>query len=216
MRIGVIGSGNIGGTAARLFSAAGHEVGVSHSSGPESLRDLVEQLGPRACALTLEETADFGQVVLLALPWRNRLDLPAARLASKIVVDAMNPYAPDRSLYDLHGSTSSEEVAKALPGARLVKAFNTLFARDLAGRAQPDLGFDDRPALLMAGDDIDAKQVVADLIWQIGFAPVDTGSLREGGLLQEPGSRLYARVMTGAEALARTAKPEQGAQQPLA
>jgi predicted dinucleotide-binding enzyme len=216
MRIGVIGSGNIGGTAARLFAAAGHEIGMSHSSGPESLRELVEQLGPRACAMTVEEAADFGQVVLLAVPWRNRLDLPAARLAGKIVVDAMNPYAPDYSIYDLHGSTSSEEVAKALPGARLVKAFNTLFARDLASRGRPDLGFDDRPALLLAGDDIDAKQVVADLIWQIGFAPVDTGSLREGGLLQQPGSELYTRVMTGAEALARTAKPAQGAEQPLA
>lgn len=216
MRIGVIGSGNIGGTAARLFAAAGHEVGVSNASGPESLRELVEQLGPRACAMTVEEAADFGQVVLLALPWRNRLDLPAQRLAGKIVIDATNPYAPDQSVYDLHGSTSSEEVAKVLPGARLVKAFNTLFARDLASKARPDLAFDDRTALLMSGDDIDAKQIVTDLVWQIGFAPIDIGSLREGGRLQQPGSELYTRVMTGAEALARTAKQAPGFEQPQA
>src|SRR5512133_1564440 len=130
MRIGIIGSGHIGGTAAKLLVAAGHDVALSHASGPESLRDEVAALGPRARASTVVEAAEFGQIVLLAIPWRSRADLPADRLRGKITVDAMNPYRPDGGLYDLADSTSSEEVAKALPGARLVKAFNTLPARE--------------------------------------------------------------------------------------
>ncbi len=112
MRIGIIGSGNIGGAAAKLFTKAGHEVALSHKAGPASLRDQVAALGPRACAMTVEEAAGFGDVVLLAIPWRNRQDLPAERLRGKIVIDAMNPFRPDHGLYDLGDSTSSEEVAK--------------------------------------------------------------------------------------------------------
>ncbi len=200
MRIGIIGSGNIGGTAARLLAAAGHEVALSHASGPESLRDQVAALGPRARAVTVEEAAEFGEVVLLAIPWRNRGELPADRLRGKIAVDAMNPYRPDHALYDLGDSTSSEEVAKAVPGARLVKAFNTLQARELASRGAPDRPVEERTALLVAGDDQDAKRVVAELADDVGFAPIDTGSLREGGRLQQAGGPLYLHVMAGAEA----------------
>jgi predicted dinucleotide-binding enzyme len=200
MRIGIIGSGNIGGTAARLFVDAGNEVALSHAGGPESLRQKVAKLGPKACSTTIEEAADFGDVVLLAIPWRNREDLPAERLAGKIVIDATNPYAPDLSLYDLGDSTSSEEVKKVLPGARVVKAFNTLVARDLGGRGRKDLALEERTALLVGGDDQDAKRVVARLVQDIGYAPVDTGSLHEGGRMQQPGSPLYGRVMTGIDA----------------
>jgi 8-hydroxy-5-deazaflavin:NADPH oxidoreductase len=209
MRIGIIGSGNIGGTAAKLFMLARHEVALSHASGPESLRDDVAALGPRARAATIEEAIDFGDVVLLAIPWRSRGDLPAARLRGKIVIDAMNPYKPDRSLYDLGSSTSSEEVAKALPGARLVKAFNHLFARDLATRGAPERPLDQRTALLIAGDDADAKGVVSQLATDIGFAPVDTGSLRDGGRVQQAGGPLYARVLSGAEARAALRRGEE-------
>jgi predicted dinucleotide-binding enzyme len=200
MRIGIIGSGNIGGTAARLLSAAGHEVALSHASGPESLREQVADLGPRARAVTVEEAADFGEVVLLAIPWQSRGDLPAARLRGKIAIDAMNPYRPDHSLYDLGASTSSEEVAKALPGARLVKGLNHLRAKDLASRGAPDRPVEERTALLLAGDDQDAKAVVAGLVDDVGFAPVDTGGLREGGALQQAGGPLYLTPMTGAAA----------------
>ncbi len=200
MRIGIIGSGNIGGTAAKLFTKAGHEVALSHKAGPASLRDQVAALGPRACAMTVEEAAGFGDVVLLAIPWRNRQDLPAERLRGKIVVDAMNPFRPDHGLYDLGDSTSSEEVGKALPGARLVKAFNSLYAKDLATRGETDRPIAERTALLIAGDDHDAKRMVATLVEEIGFAPVDTGSLRDGGRVQQAGGPLFARVVSGADA----------------
>jgi hypothetical protein len=200
MKIGIVGSGHIGGTAARLFAAAGHEVALSHKSGPESLREQVAQLGEKACAMTVDEAAAFGDVILLALPWRAREDLPAQRLAGKIVIDATNPYRPDSSLYDLGDSSSSEEMLRSVPGARLVKAFNTLFARDLATGGRPDVPLDERTAILVAGDDPRAKEIVSRLIEEIGFAPVDTGGLRDGGRLQQPGSPLYARRITGAEA----------------
>jgi len=202
MKIGIIGSGNIGGTAARLFAAAGHEVALSHKSGPESLREQVAQIGEKACAMTVEEAAAFGDVVLLALPWRTREDLPAERLAGKIVIDATNPYRPDSSVYDLGGSSSSEEMLRAIPGARLVKAFNTLYAKDLASRGRPELPLEERTAILLAGDDPQAWEIVSRLVEEIGFAPVDTGGLRDGGRLQQPGSPLYGRRLSGAEARA--------------
>ena len=202
MRIGIIGSGNIGGTAARLFVNAGHEVALSHARRPEALRDQVAALGPRARAATIEDAADFGEVVLLAIPWRSRDDLPADRLRGKIVVDAMNPHRPDLSLYDLGDSTSSEEVAKALPGARLVKAFNHLRAPDLATRGDARLPVEERTALFLAGDDEEAKRVVAAIVDDVGFAAIDTGSLRDGGRLQQAGGPLALRVIGAAAARA--------------
>jgi predicted dinucleotide-binding enzyme len=198
MRIGIVGSGHIGSAAARLFVRAGHEVAVSHQHSPDDLRDLVEELGPRARAGTVEEAARFGDVVLLALPWRARASLPRHEFADKIVIDATNPYAPDFSLYDLGDSTSSEEVAKELPRARIVKAFNTLRSNDLATRGKPGASRENRIALFVAGDDDEANRVVARLVEDIGFAPVFTGSLRDGGRLQQPGSPVYT-VALGAE-----------------
>jgi predicted dinucleotide-binding enzyme len=200
MRIGIIGSGSIGEAAAKLFAKTTHAVALSHSKPADTLRDLVAQLGPNVQATTADDAASSADVVLLAIPWRNRDQLPAARLKGKIVIDAMNPYAPDFSLYDLGDSTSSEMVAEVLPGARVVKAINTLRAEDLATRGRTDLPVEERPTLFLAGDDPEAKAVVARLIEEIGFAPVDTGSLRDGGRFQQPGSPISARLMTGREA----------------
>jgi predicted dinucleotide-binding enzyme len=200
MRIGILGSGHIGGAAAKLLVEVGHEVALAHARGPESLREQVAALGPKARAATVAEAANFGEVVLLAIPWRARDTLPAERLRGKIAIDAMNPYKPDFSLYDLGDSSSSEEVARVLPGARMVKAFNHLRAADLAQRGHPDLPFGERTALFLAGDDQDAKRAVAGLVAQLGFSPVDTGSLRDGGRLQQAGGPLYIRVLSGAQA----------------
>lgn len=200
MRIGIIGSGHIGGTAARLFAQAGHEIALSHAGPPDTLREQVEKLGQRACAMTPTEACRFGEVVLLALPWRERGSLPIAELNGKIVIDATNPYRPDFSLYDLGDSTSSEEVLKVIAGARLVKAFNTLHAADLATSGRTDLPLDRRIALFVAGDEEESKRVVAQLIDDIGFSAVFTGTLRAGGKLQEPGSPLYGRAFTAQEA----------------
>ncbi len=192
MKIGILGAGNIGATAARLFIEAGHEVAVSNSRGPESLKELVRELGPRAHAMTIDDAARFGDLVLLAVPWRTPEALPHPDLLrGKIVIDAMNPYRPDGGFYDLAGSTSSEVVLNRLPGVRLVKAFNTIYYQHLAGRGRKDLPHEERHTIYVAGDDAEAKRVVMDLIEAIGFAALDTGSLREGGRLQEPDSPIY-------------------------
>lgn len=201
MKIGILGAGNIGAAAARLFITAGHEVAVSNSRGPESLQKLVQELGDRAHAMTIDNAARFGEVVLLAVPWRTPEALPHSDLLrGKIVIDAMNPYRPDGGFYDLGGSTSSELVLERMPGARLVKAFNTIYYVHLAGRGRKDLPSNERHTIYVAGDDDEAKQVVSGLIEEIGFTAVDTGSLREGGRMQQPDSPIYSQTYNGREA----------------
>jgi predicted dinucleotide-binding enzyme len=201
MKIAVLGSGRIGAVAVRLFVAAGHQVAIANSRGPESLRELVAKLGPRAHAMTVADAARFGEVVLLAVPWHLEEALPPPEvLRDKIVIDAMNPYNPAGGFFELGGSTSSEIVLRRMPGARMVKAFNTIYYEHLATRGRKDLPMEDRHAIYVAGDDGEAKEVVASLIREIGFAPVDTGSLREGGRLQEPDSAIYNETYTAREA----------------
>jgi predicted dinucleotide-binding enzyme len=201
MKIGILGAGNIGASAARLFVAAGHDVAISNSRGPDSLRELISELGPQAHAMTVRDAARFGDVVLLAVPWRTPEALPEPELLrNKIVIDAMNPYRPDGGFYNLSGSTSSEEVLKRLPGSRLIKAFNTIYYMHLASRGRTDLPIDERHTIYVAGDDAEAKAVVTHLIEEIGFAAVDTGSLQEGGRLQEPESPIYNKTYNAREA----------------
>src|SRR2546430_11110964 len=120
MRIGVVGAGHIGGTAAKLFAKAGHQVAVSNSRGPSTLASLVSSIGPSAKATSVVEAVKFGEAVLLALPYRKMDALPPAEsFAGKIVIDAMNPYSAVGGVMDLGDSTSSEEAAKRMPAARL-------------------------------------------------------------------------------------------------
>ena len=205
MRIGVLGSGRIGATAARLFAQAGHDVRIANSRGPESLRDLVGELGPRVEAATPAEAVRFGEVVLAAVPWRARESLREyGPYDGKIVVDATNPYGPD-GVEDLGDDTSSEIVSRLVPGARVVKAFNTMRFDRLGGEGRPDAPEDERLALFVAGDDAEAKEVVARLVREVGFAPVDVGSLRDGGR-QQPGAPIYNVPLTGAEGRAAVAE----------
>lgn len=205
MKIGIIGAGMIGGAAARLFARAGHEVAISNSRGPETLAELVDSVGPRARALSIDQAAAFGEVVLVAIPFGRYEALPAAALAGKIVVDAMNYYPQRDGEMALGGLTQSELVARHLPGARLVKAFNTIYFKRLESDGRADLPVDQRPAIFVAGDDAAATGTVSRLIEEIGFAPVVTGGLRDGGARQEPGTPIYNRPMTGAEARAALA-----------
>lgn len=193
MNIDIIGSGNIGANTARLFAESGHEVAVSNSRGPESLQDLVDEIGPNARATTVEEAADFGEVVLVAIPFFARDTLPSG-LDGKIVIDATNYYPGRDGDVDFDGLTSSESPARNIPGARLVKAFNTTYYETLAkeGRSEGE----DRLVLFVAGDDKEAKATVSGLIEEIGFAPMDTGSLRDGGRKQQPDSPIYNNPMT--------------------
>jgi 8-hydroxy-5-deazaflavin:NADPH oxidoreductase len=200
MNIGIIGSGHIGGTAARLFIRSGHRVAISNSRGPASLQPFVGDLGTGARAATIEDAAAFGDVVLVAIPFGAYPSLPADALRGKVVVDAMNYYPQRDGQIAVDGLTSSELVARHLIGSRLVKAFNTMYYETLATKGRSDLPVEDRLALFVAGDDAEAKTAVSRLIEDIGFAPVDTGSLHDGGRLQQPGSRIYNQPMTAREA----------------
>jgi 8-hydroxy-5-deazaflavin:NADPH oxidoreductase len=198
MKIGIIGSGNIGGTAAKLFAKAGHEVAISNSRGPESLKSFVSSVDTNVMANTVEDAIKFGEVILLAIPWRRRQDLLSVSklLDGKIVIDAMNPYSESFEVIDLGNSTSSEEVLKQIPNSRLIKAFNTIYYEHLRTKGNPNAPIEDRFTIFVAGDDSNAKATVSKLIEDIGFAPVDTGSLREGGSKQQPGSPIYNNPMT--------------------
>ena len=208
MRIGIIGSGNIGATAAQLFARAGHDVAISNSRGPETLQELVDNIGPNVRAVTLEEAAEFGEVVLEAIPFGRYKELPVEPLAGKVVVDTANYYPQRDGEIDLGGLTSSEEIARYLgPDVRLVKALNTTYYETLASEGNPEASLEERLVLFVAGDDEEAKAVVSRLIEEIGFAPVDTGSLGEGGSKQQPGSAVYNEPMMPSrarEALAGT------------
>jgi predicted dinucleotide-binding enzyme len=203
MRVGIIGSGQIGAAAAALLTSAGHEVALSNSRGPDSLLAEVQRLGPNARAVTPSEAAAFGEVVLLALPFGRYNELPVQELAGRVVVDATN-YNPQRDgdIEGLsNGRTSSELIAEALPESRIVKALNTLNFAHLRDDARP-VGTPARLAIPHAGDDPNAKAVVSRLIDEIGFDPIDTGSLAEGGRWQEPGAALFNRPLTVEEARA--------------
>jgi 8-hydroxy-5-deazaflavin:NADPH oxidoreductase len=202
MRIAIIGAGHIGSTLARHFAAAGHDVAISNSRGPETLRELAAEAGVRVQAMTAEEAARFGEIVVVAIPFKSYKEVPARDLRGKIVIDANN-YYPSRDGHfpelDDDRTTSSELLAAHLPGARVVKAFNTMYWKTLGDAGRPD-GGDDRLALFIAGDDQDAKELVSRVVEEIGFTPVDTGSLAEGGRLQQPGSPIYAKDLPAREA----------------
>lgn len=205
MKIGIIGAGMIGGTLAHLLAPLGHEVAVSNSRGPDSLRTMIEELGPTAHAMTVEEAARWADLIVLAVPWRSPEALPPAdAVAGKIVIDAMNPYRAGGGIYDLGDSSSSEKTRERLPEARLVKSFNTIFYRHLATEGHTDFPEEERRAIFVAGDDADAKATVSQLIRDLGFAPVDAGTLRDGIKLQ-PGSPVYNQQITAREARRRLA-----------
>lgn len=198
MNIGIIGAGHIGATAARLLVRAGHQVAISNSRGPETLRALVEELGPNARATTPEEAARFGEVVLTAIPLREYTSLPAEALRGKIVIDANNYYpARDGQIeaLDSRQMTSSELIASHLTGARVVKAFNTIWFEHLAKQGSTTKPVAQRRAIFVSGDDAAAMQVVAELIESIGFGTVMTGTLRDSRR-QEPDGTVYNKDVT--------------------
>jgi Predicted dinucleotide-binding enzymes len=203
MKIGVIGAGHIGSNAARLFVKAGNQVVISNSRGPQTLEDLVEELGDNATAGTVEQARDFGEIVFISIPLGKYTDLPTEGWEDKIVIDSNN-YYPDRDgnmpELDKGETTSSELLLQHLPGARLVKGFNTIWFEHLKTQGNTELPLDERRAIFIAGDDSDAKAIVAKLIEDIGFAAVDTGFLAEGGRSQQPGTAIYNKELTAAEA----------------
>jgi predicted dinucleotide-binding enzyme len=178
--IGLIGSGHIGSTVARLAVEAGHDVVLSNSRGPETLQDLVAELGPRASAGTAEQAA-AADLVVLTIPLKNVDAVPADALQGKVVVDTSN-YYPQRdgqiAALDAQSVTTSELVQSQLPGSRLVKAFNNINYRHL-GSLQRPAGSPERSALPIASDDEDARRRVTELLDSLGYDAYDAGSLAD-------------------------------------
>lgn len=173
MRIGIIGSGKIGGTLARRFVEAGHEVAVSNSRGPETLAVLVEGIGPLAQAMTAEEAARFGELVVVSVPFGRYRELPTEAVAGKVVIDTNNYYPQrDGHFEELEGdrTTSSELLQAHFPGARVVKAFNAILWSRLRDDGRPG-GDPERLGIPISGDDEEPKRIVATLIDDIGFGP---------------------------------------------
>ncbi|MEU7324696.1 NAD(P)-binding domain-containing protein [Streptomyces griseoviridis] len=180
--VGIIGSGMIGGALARLAVAAGRDVVLANSRGPESLAPLVADLGARARAATPAEAARAGDLVVAAVPLGVHTLLPAAELAGLTVVDAM-VYHPERdgriAELDAGGITSSELVQRHLAGSRVVKTFATIDFHHLVALARP-AGAPDRSALPLAGTDPAAKAEVVALLDALGYDAVDIGTLAPG------------------------------------
>ncbi|WP_062378838.1 NADPH-dependent F420 reductase [Demequina pelophila] len=179
--IGIIGSGNIGSNVARAAIAAGYDVLLSNSRGPETLADLIEELGARAEAVQPAQAAAEADLVLVAVPLRAIRDLPLDALAGKVVMDANN-YYPQRdgriAALDANESTTSQLLQDLIPAARVVKAFNHIYAREIPTTGLP-AGDPERRALAIAGGDDAAKALVASFLDSLGFDAVDLGPLSE-------------------------------------
>lgn len=204
--IGLIGAGHIGSQVARAAIASGYDVVISNSRGPETLTDLVSELGPRARAGTTEEAARAGDLVVVAIPVKAIGAVPVEPLVGKVVIDANN-YYPRRDgtipPLDDDSLTSSELLQERLRGAHVVKAFNHIYSQQITSDATPP-GTRDRRALVIAGDDPAAKAQVAKLINGFGFDVVDAGSLAESWRIQ-PGTPGYTRRMNAEELTAALA-----------
>jgi pyridoxine 4-dehydrogenase len=183
MKIGIIGAGKIGGTLAGHFVRAGHEIAVSNSRGPETLGGLVAEIGAGVRAVTAEEAARFGEVGVVSIPFGRYRELPTDGFAAKVVIDTNN-YYPGRDGHfaelDNDRTTSSELLQVHLSGTRVVKAFNAIHSGSLRNLARPS-GKPDRVGIPISSDDEEAKRIVAELIDEVGFDPVDAGTLAEGG-----------------------------------
>jgi predicted dinucleotide-binding enzyme len=184
--LGIIGAGHIGSQVARLAVASGYSVVISNSRGPETLTGLIAELGPNARAATALEAAQSGEIVVVTVPLKNYRAVPVEPLAGKIVIDTNN-YYPQRDGHipelDNESTTTSELLQAHLPTAKVVKAFNHIYAAELTTHGQP-AGTKNRRALVIAGDDQGAKDVVTRMLDQFGFDTVDAGSLKEGWRIQ--------------------------------
>jgi predicted dinucleotide-binding enzyme len=199
LKIGIIGTGHIGGTLARLWVAAGHEVMIS-SRHPDELKPLAKQLGPKARVGTPKEAAVFGDVVVVSVPYKALPDIGRdlkAELAGKIVLDTCNPY-PGRDgdmANDARKKGTGVASPALLPGTRLVRAFNAINAGSLASEAHR------KPPLIgipLAGDNAEALQVAQRLVSDAGFDPVVVGGSARAREF-DVGAAVYTKLLTAAE-----------------
>ena len=195
MKYAIIGSGNIGTALARAFARNHLGVGIANTRGPETLASLAKELGPSVFPLSVQDASE-AEMIFLAVPFPAHADVAKLRgdWQGKIIVDTTNALrvAPE----DLGGRLSSEVVARAFAGARLVKAFNHLPARQL-GTNPPVKG--QQQVVFVSSDDAEASATVAALVTQLGFAPVELGKLAQGGaalhvLDGQPGGLLFENL----------------------
>jgi predicted dinucleotide-binding enzyme len=198
--IGLIGAGHIGSQLARLAVKCVYDVVISNSRGPETLAALVTELGPKARAGTIDEAASAGDLVVVTVPLKAYRTAPVALLAGKIVIDTGN-YYPQRdgqiAELDSQRMTSAQLMQAHLPTSKVVKAFNHIQAAHLTEHARAH-GSANRRALVVAGDDVDAKAEVGRLIDEFGFDTVDVGPLAESWRI-EPGTPGYGPRRSAAE-----------------
>jgi len=190
--VGLVGSGRIGGTVAKLAVAAGHPVILSNSRGPDTLQELARELGPLARAGTGPEAAAGADLVVLTIPLRAFQNVPAGPLAGKVVMDTCN-YYPQRdgqiAELDSGALTSSELVQRHLAESVVVKVFNNIHFKHLESLSRPP-GAPDRSFLPIAGNDPVAKTAVTVFLDSIGYGTVDAGPLAESWR-QQPGAPVY-------------------------
>ena len=188
MQIGILGAGSVGLAVGRRLAGAGHRVMLSSARGPHALTPVAQEIGAKASSII---DAAAQELVLLALPWPvvpEVLD-PLPGWQGRILVDATNPFVAvdPLQLADLEGRSASVIVAEHAPGARVVKAFNSItMANFEKGPRQGEA----RRVLFVSGDDVASKQTVQRLIAELGYAPIDLGGLDEGGRMQQPGGPL--------------------------
>lgn len=183
MNIAILGTGNMGSGLGKRWADAGHTVRFG-SRDPAKAKPLAESIGGKASAAGVAEAAQFGDAVLLAVPWRGVADTLAAAgsLRGKILIDCTNPMTDDyMALVVGHSSSGAEEIAKLAPGAKVVKAFNHVYAQIL--HSSPQFGAQNA-TVFFCGDDAAAKQTVAELIEGIGFEPVDAGPLQNARYIE--------------------------------
>jgi 8-hydroxy-5-deazaflavin:NADPH oxidoreductase len=194
MEIGTLGAGALAQAFAKRALKAGHRVKLSNHHGPDSLREIVHQLGPGATAASKEEAAAC-EMVLLAVPWDNVPETLASlpKWNNQILIDGTNPFhgrAGDFTLADVGNLSTSQFIAALAPGARVVKALNTIIVPNL--EADPVVNRT-RRALFISADDAGAKKEVETLLTGFGYSVIDLGNLRDGGLIQQAGGPLAGR-----------------------
>jgi 8-hydroxy-5-deazaflavin:NADPH oxidoreductase len=204
--IGIIGSGHVGSNLAKAAVGHGYDVVISNSTGPDSLADLVRELGPHASAATPKQAAARADFAIVAIPITTIGGVPAEPLAGKVVIATIN-YFPQRDghIADIdNGTTTAPGVLQAhLPASKVVRAFSMIDAADMSGDGHPN-GDPKRRALALAGDDADARHLVAGLYDQFGFDTVDLGPLSESWRV-DPGQRAFVTRQNLAELQANVA-----------
>lgn len=203
MNVGIIGSGNIGSNLGRHLAKANYQVMFS-SRHPEELRSLAEEVGENARVGSVKEAVEFGEIIILAIPFKYIPDTAkeVGELTNKIAIDATNPY-PQRDgklAEDVLANeeiTASQYTAQQFPEAHIIKVFNTIYYVNLRDKAFAPEG--QRMAVPYAGDNVEAKQTIAQLLEDIGFAGVDVGALSDTSIM-EPGAALYNKMLSPEEA----------------